>query len=70
MEKRPANQSNIYDNYFWPHEKCVKINKLGEIYFKLLHRIAVTKKELFLFGKAEDTKCPYCEMNDSIIHTL
>ena len=45
-----------------------KDNKLRE--FKLLHRIVVTKKELFLFGKAEDTKCPYCEMNDSIIHTF
>ena len=47
-----------------------KDNKLREFYFKLLHRIVVTKKELFLFGKAEDTKCPYCEMNDSIIHTF
>ena len=47
-----------------------KDNKLKEFYFKLLHRIVVTKKELFLFGKAKDTKCPYCEMNDSIIHTF
>ena len=38
-----------------------KDNKLWEFYFKLLHRIAVTKKELLLFGKVEDTKCPYCE---------
>ena len=43
---------------------------LLEFYFKLLHRIVVTKKELFLFGKAEDTKCLYCEMNDSMIHTF
>ena len=47
-----------------------KDNKLREFYFKLLHRIVVTKNELFLFGKAEDTKCPYCGMNDSIIHTF
>ena len=47
-----------------------KDNKLREFYFKLLHRLVVTKKELFLFGKAEDTKCPYCGMNDSIIHTF
>ena len=33
-----------------------KYNRLREFYFKLLHRIVVTKKELFLFGKAEDTK--------------
>ena len=45
-------------------------NKLREFYFKLLHRIVVTQKELFLFGVAEDAKCPYCEMNDSIIHTF
>ena len=45
-------------------------NKLREFYFKLLHRIVVTKKELFLFGVAEDAKCPCCEMNDSIIHTF
>ena len=36
---------------------CVKSvckdNKLREFYFKLLHRIVVTKKESFLFGKAE-----------------
>lgn len=47
-----------------------KDNKLREFYFKLLYRLEVTKKELFLFGGAEDTKCPYCEMSDSIIHTF
>ena len=42
------------------HVKSVyKDNKLRKFYFKLLHRIVVTKKELFLFGKAEDTKCMY-----------
>ena len=45
-------------------------NKLREFYFKLLHRIVVTRKELFLFGVTEDAKCSYCEMNDSIIHTF
>jgi len=44
-------------------------NKLREFYFKLLHRMVVTKKEFFLSGKAEDTKCPYCEINDSIINS-
>ena len=34
-----------------------KDNKLRKFYFKLLHRIVVTKKELFLFGRADDTKC-------------
>ena len=47
-----------------------KDNKLTEFYFKHLHRIVVTKKDLFLFGKAEDTKCPYCKMNYAIMHTF
>ena len=47
------------------HVKNVcKDNKLREFYFKLLHRTVVTKKELFLFSKTEDTKCPYCGMNE------
>ena len=45
-------------------------DKLREFYFKLLHRIVVTKKELFLFDLAENAKCIYCETNDSIIHTF
>ena len=56
--------------FFTGVKSVCKDNKLRKFYFKLLHRIVVTKKELFLFGKAEDTKCPYCEMNDSIIHTF
>ena len=47
-----------------------KENKLREFYFKLLHRIVVTKKELFLFGIADDANCPLCETCDSIIHTF
>ena len=39
-----------------------KDNKLREFYFKLLHRIEVTKKELLV-------KCPRREMNEFIIST-
>ena len=56
--------------FFTRVKSACKDSKLREFYFKLLHRIVVTKKELFLFGKAEDTKCPYCEMNYFIIHTF
>jgi len=35
-----------------------------------LHRIIVTKKELFLYGKESNMLCRYCQMNDSIIHTF
>ena len=45
-------------------------NKLREFYFKLLHRIVVTKRELFTYGIAENALCPYCRQNDSIIHTF
>ena len=30
----------------------------------------VTKKELFFYGKEVNMLCRYCQMNDSIIHTL
>ena len=57
--------------YFFRRVKNVCNNKkLREFYFKFLHRIVVSKKELFLFGIVEDIKCPYCETNDSIIHYL
>ena len=56
--------------FFTRVKSVCKDNKLREFYFKLLHRIVATKKELFLFGKAEDTKCLYCQMNDSIIHAF
>ena len=45
-------------------------NKLRKFYFKLLHRIVVTKRELFTYGIAENAICPYCKQNDSIIHTF
>ena len=60
----------LWKLFFARVKSVCKDNKLRKFYFKLLHRITVTKKELFLFGKVEDTKCPYCEMNDSIIHTF
>ena len=60
------------DSYF----SCVKYtcisreNKLREFYFKLLHRIVVTKRELHLFGIENEMLCIYCRENDSIIHTF
>ena len=70
MGKRLANWGSISKTLFWSRKNVCRDNKLREFYFKLLHRIVVTKKELFLFGLAEDTKCPYCKMNDSIFHTF
>ena len=60
-----------------PHLSRVKNicrdNKLREFYFKLLHRIVVTKRELFTYCIAENQEnalCPYCRQNDLIIHTF
>lgn len=58
------------ESYFGDIKIICKDNKLREFYFKLLHRIIVTKKELFLYGKENNMLCRYCQMNDSIIHTL
>ena len=58
------------ESYFWGIKIICKDNKLREFYFKLLHRVIVTKKELFLYGKENNMLCRYCQMNDSIIHTL
>ena len=43
-----------------------KENKLKEFHFKFIHRIIVTKRELFKFGIKEDDECTYCGQNDSI----
>ena len=47
-----------------------KENKLKEFYFKLIHRILVSKKEFHLFGVSNNSKCTYCCQPDSISHTF
>lgn len=47
-----------------------KETKLKEFQFKLIHRIVVTKKELFKFGIKTDDECLYCGDKDSIEHTF
>ena len=37
-----------------------KETKLTEFQFKLIHRIIVTKKELYRFGTKPDDDCLYC----------
>ena len=46
-----------------------KENKLKEFYFKLAHRILVSKKELHLFGVSNNSDCTYGQP-DSISHTF
>jgi len=46
--------------------KTCKENKLKEFQFKLIHRIVITKKELFRYGTNTDSNCIYCGEPDSI----
>jgi len=47
-----------------------KENKLQEFYFKPVHRILVSKKELHLFGVSNNSNSTYCGEPDSISHTF
>ena len=47
-----------------------KYRKLKECQFKFIHRIVVTKKELFRYGIHTDSDCTYCSEPDSIDHTF
>ena len=50
--------------------KITRDNKLRQFYFKLLHRILVTNKELKRFGISDCDKCVMCGENDSIEHAF
>lgn len=50
--------------------KATKDNKLRQFSFRLLHRITMTKKELFKFRLVEDEACTLCLLPDSIEHTF
>ena len=59
-----------WKNYFKQIKFMCKENKLKEFYFKLVHRILVSKKELHLFGVSNNSDCTYCGQPDSISHTF
>ena len=59
-----------WKNYFKQIKLMCKENKLKEFYFKLVHRILVSKKELHLFGVSNNSNCTYCSQPDSINHTF
>ena len=50
--------------------KSTKDNKLRQFSFRLLHKIIITKKELFKFKLAEDETCTLCSLPDSIEHAF
>ena len=48
---------NEWQTFFKSVRKICKENKLREFQFKFLHRIVITKKELFRFGIKQDSDC-------------
>ena len=50
--------------------KSTKDNKLRQFSLRILHRIIMTKKELFKFRLAENEVCSLCLHLDSIEHTF
>ena len=59
-----------WDLAFTQISKTCKETKLKEFNYKLLHRIIVTKKELYTYGIEMDCKCIYCNRPDSILHSF
>ena len=50
--------------------KLCKETELKEFQFKFIHRIVVTKRELFKYGIKTDGECCFCGERDSIDHTF
>ena len=51
-------------------ERHLQGTKLKEFQFKFIHRIIVTKKELYKYGIKTDDECLYCGEHDSIDHAF
>ena len=71
------NWKNNFPDYFtdWGKKfsfiyKSTRDNKLRQFSFRLLHKILMTKKELFKFRLVEDEACTLCLLPDSIEHTF
>ena len=71
------NWKNNFPDYFtdWGKKfsfiyKSTRDNKLRQFSFRLLHKILMTKEELFKFRLVEDEACTLCLLPDSIEHTF
>ena len=67
--KIPVEKTN-WRKIFKSVQKTCRENRLREFNFKSIHRIVVTKKELFRFNIKSDSNCIYCGEPDSIDHTI
>ena len=73
--KNITSNATFFDNFkFWQQSQniCIicKESKLREFYYKFLHRIIATKKELYCFGIKSNKDCLYCNESQSIGHTF
>ena len=59
-EKSITSENICWNQIFQSIRETSKENKLREFHFKVIHRIFVTKKELFRFKIKEDGDCIYC----------
>ena len=68
-EKLSINKDS-WTSIFKSLKNICKETRLREFQFKLIHRIVITRKELFKFGIKTDDECLYCGDKDSIDHTF
>ena len=59
-----------WEKIFTSLKTVCRETKLKEFQYKLIHRIVVTKKELYRYRIKEDDECIYCGEKDSINHTF
>ena len=62
----PAAIMSVGSKIFKSIRKLCKETKLKEFQFKFIHRIVVTKRELFKYGIKTDEECCFCGEKDSI----
>ena len=63
-------KKDVWKKRFASLKTLCKEPKLKEFQFKFMHRIIVTKRELFRYGIQSDDDCIYCGEKDSIDHTF
>ena len=75
LEFRTMERNIFFNDEHWTkkfksiRELC-KETKPKEFQFKLIHRIVVTKRELFKYGIKTDDECCFCGEKESIDHTF
>ena len=63
-------KKDVWKKRFASLKTLCKEPKLKEFQFKFMHRIIVTKRELFRYGIQSDDDCIYCGEKDSLNHTF